>query len=249
MSYIIILIFGVFIVYMLYNIFLLSKRNNKNRRLIALFDYFENEEVFFKTCDEFINSVQDAEFKVKGNVLKLWGACYYKHEEMIKPIIEQIDIEKLIYKKGKLDGLEINEDSIFYLCIACPNILYANKNEEDLRYLHDFVMKYADALQERFAFAIGNNAYLYYIGSEDKGKAFFEKVYAGEYGEYRYSKQLILLFKNVCLAHLARLYLDENNDKGYQELLSELQEFNKSKIGKRYLEELDIKLNKEESNA
>lgn len=249
MSYIIILVFGSFIIYMLYNIFMLSKRNNKNRRLIALFDYFDNEDVFFKTCDEFINGINDEEFKVKGYILKLWGACFYQHYDMIDDILHNIDINKFVYKKGKIDGLEINEDSIFYLCIACNNILYANGNMEQLNKLHDFVKLYADALKDQLPYAIGEQAYRYYNDIDDKGKTFFVKVLNGEYSEYRYSKQLILLFKNICTTHLARIYLDEDDKEGYQSLLNDLQEFNKSKLGKRYIQELKIELNNEESNA
>lgn len=247
MSYIVILVCGAFVIYMLYNIFMLSKRNKKNKRLIALFDYFENEDVYFKTCDEFINGINDDEFKVKGYVLKLWGACFYKHYEMIDDILNNIDINKFVYKKSKLDGLEINEDSIFYLCIACNNVLYAYNELEQINKIHEFINKYDDILKDQLVYAIGEQNYHFYMNIDDRGKTFYEKVLNGEYSEYKYSRQLILLFKNICTTHLASLYLSENNNEKYLELENDLREFNNSKLGKRYIAELNIELKKEES--
>ena len=62
--------------------------------------------------------------------------------------------------------------------------------------------------------------------------------------------------KNECKERIiattdkARGTLKSLADKeGYQSLLSDLQEFNKSKLGKRYIQELKIEMNNEESNA
>ena len=76
MSTIINVILALFVAYMIINIMFLSKRNNKNRRLLTLFDNFYNESVFFKVCDEYLNSIKDIEFITKGQILKICGMSY-----------------------------------------------------------------------------------------------------------------------------------------------------------------------------
>ena len=77
MNTIVNIILAIFVAYMIINIMFLSKRNSKNRRLLTLFDNFDNESVFFKVCDEYLNSIKDKPLhiiytKIMWEVYFLW---------------------------------------------------------------------------------------------------------------------------------------------------------------------------------
>lgn len=240
MSTIINVILALFVAYMIINIMFLSKRNNKNRRLLTLFDNFDNESVFFKVCDEYLNSIKDQEFITKGQILKICGMSYYHRFDEIEKTINELDLMSLCNTKSKRNnGLDLNEDSFYYLYVAIPNSLYANGRVDLIEVLHNKLQEIDEICSTRFIKNIGDNCYRYYTKTDDLGKSFFEKVRNLEYDGYAYSKQLIALFKNVCLAMLARIYLDENNDK-YNELKDDVKEFYKTKASKRLLDELKM---------
>ena len=87
----------------------------------------------------------------------------------------------------------------------------------------------------------------FYEGREDKGKAFINSLLDGEYGGYKYSKQLIGLYKHCEEAILAVILRDEGDEEGYQECVSNLEHFAKeTRLGKRWTKELGIEIKDEE---
>lgn len=236
------IILGLFVIYMVINIMLLSKRNNKNRRLLTLFDNFDNENVFFKVCDEYLDSIKDDEFITKGKILKIWAKIYYNQYDEVESLINELDLKTLCNQKSKRNnGLDLNEDSFYYLYVAIPNLLYANERLDLIEVLHNKLKEIEDICANRFIKVIGDNCYKYYKKTDDLGRTFFEKVRNLEYDGYAYSKQLIALFKNICTTMLARIYLDENNEK-YDELKADIKEFYKTKAGTRMINELKIEV-------
>ena len=112
MNTIVNIILAIFVAYMIINIMFLSKRNSKNRRLLTLFDNFDNESVFFKVCDEYLNSIKDKEFITKGQILKICGKSYYHQFDEIPALIKELDLMTLCDTKSKRNnGLDLNEDS------------------------------------------------------------------------------------------------------------------------------------------
>ena len=88
----------------------------------------------------------------------------------------------------------------------------------------------------------------FYKNEDDLGKSFYEKVLNGEYSEYKYSKQLIGLYKNIISAMLAAIYKKEDNTEKFKEILLDVREFAKTPLGDRWIKELglDADINQEE---
>lgn len=226
--------------YMSYNIFMLSKRNKKNRRLITLFDTIDNEEVFFKMCDEFIDGVNDEEFVTKGLIFKLWGLARYQHFDKFIETLDKVNLSTMIYHKQRLDGAELNEDSFYYICIGIPHLLYINKRLDLLKLVEDKIASVSCNIDNRLVKVIGDNNYKYYYHKDDLGRGFYEAVLEGDYSQYKYSKQLIGMFKSIVSCMLGRIYLDNDEKDKYENVKPDIINFNKSKLGKNLISELNL---------
>lgn len=224
-----------------YNIIKLGK---KNRAVVDALQKVADENEF----DEFIDQKQqdaDEVLRNKLNVIKLWGKAYHKHTEEYDNILEDTNLDYL-FKQGK-NGLTIesNEDAFFYLSLAIPNMLYGNGLNEERKKVWAKLSTKKDILDDQLVVKIGEACEKYYDGKEDKGQSFFEKVLEGDYGEFKYSKSLIGLYKEICTTMLYKIY-DENNDERKEECKPTVEIFATRGVGDRWLHAMNIELEKEE---
>ena len=247
MSLILNLLLIAFSVYMFYRVFQLSGRGRLNKEMLKILDKMDDRDAFFANADEFINVSKDPEYGQKVRVLRLWGDVFYERDEEFKEHLEDLNIDILLQPTKKNQGFANNEDSFFYLYMAIPNRLnYRGRN--DLRRLHEEkIAAYAEVNGDTLLKAIHDENRKFYDRTDDRGQAFIKQLLAGEYAGYRYSKQLIGLYKNCEEAILAAQYRDEGNMEGYEECLKDIHNFaTNTRLGMRWLKELHIELPKEE---
>ncbi len=227
--------------YMLYRIFLLTGRQKSNKKMLAILDQFDNEEEFFAAADQFIETEKDAEFVQKVSVLRLWGDTFYERDAEFKKHLEELSIDTLLNPDGKNKGFNQNEDSFFYLYMALPNRLYYRKAEGLRRLLHEKLSAYDEANAKVLLKKIYEENKKYYDNTDDRGRAFIESFLEGEYGGFKYSKQLIGLYKHCEEALLATMYQEENNTERYEECMEDLKSFGtNTRLGIRWLKELGL---------
>jgi hypothetical protein len=232
---------------MFYRVFQLSGRGRLNKEMLKILDKMDDRDAFFANADEFINVSKDPEYGQKVRVLRLWGDVFYERDEEFKEHLEDLNIDILLQPTKKNQGFANNEDSFFYLYMAIPNRLnYRGRN--DLRKLHEEkIAAYAEVNGDTLLKAIHDENRKFYDRTDDRGQAFIKQLLAGEYAGYRYSKQLIGLYKNCEEAILAAQYRDEGNTEGYEECLKDIHNFaTNTRLGIRWLKELHIELPKEE---
>ncbi|MBR3346317.1 MAG: hypothetical protein IKG37_04495 [Solobacterium sp.] len=236
--------------YMLFRIIKLSGRGKKNQKMLKILDQIDDRDAFFQAADCFIATEKDAEFVQKVSVLRLWGDTFYERNEEFHKHLQEINLETLLNPDGKRKGFDSNEDSFFYLYLAIPNRLNYRK-AEGLRKLVDEKLA---AVREANANTLQQKLYdenkKYYDGTDDRGIPFIKSFLEGEYGGYRYSKQLIGLYKNCEEALLAKVYLEENNREAYDECMKDLENFGKNtRLGIRWLKELGLSYPEETEEA
>ncbi|MEF9893520.1 hypothetical protein [Anaerorhabdus sp.] len=232
----------VFILSMAIAFVFLIRRNTKNKKIVECVEAFDNEDVFFNKIDNYIELEKDNEFKMKGKILKLWGCVKYDHKDSIEPLLNEIDCTPLFEKKGKYNKTKasLNEDSFYYLCLACCNTLYGRKD-------HDLLMKFKEKLDDLdqsinrlLVYQLSMNGFKLYQGEEDLGEEFFSNTLQGDTGDLHYAKQLIGIYKDICAAYLTKIYFIQNRSEDYEAIKEDMQRFYRSGLGKRYLTELEI---------
>ena len=227
--------------YMLYRIFMLTGRQKSNKKMLAILDQFDDEQGFFEAANQFIETEKDAEFVQKVSVLRLWGDTFYEKDEDFKKHLAELNIDTLSNPDGKNKGFSQNEDSFFYLYMAIPNRLNYRKAEGFRKLLHEKLSAYDEANAQVLLKKIYEENKKYYDNTDDRGRAFIESFLEGEYGGYKYSKQLIGLYKSCEEALLAKMYEEENNTERCEECMKDIETFGtKTRLGIRWMKEVGL---------
>lgn len=231
--------------YMLWKMLNMNKRNKKAKVIIDIVNSVEEKEIFYEKADAMIHG-DDIEFSNKAKVVKLWGMAYHNDLKHFNEVLNDIQIDFLIgEKKGKAD-IEPDEDSFFYLYLAIENMLEGIKRR-DLRKLIDSKMQaYDEKLNDQFCKNLHDALTSFYDETGDRGLAFYEKVLSGDYGDYRYARSMIGLYKSIANAHAAVLYKENGNTEKYNECVPFLENFMEYGVGQRWLKVLKITLPKKE---
>lgn len=238
-----------FTIYLIMKMFKMSKRNNRNKRMLAVLDQFSDEEAFYKAADEMIATEKDAEYVNKTRVLRIWADVRYEHDEMFKKDLELLDLKELVTDKPNASkAVDLNEDSLFYLYLAIPNRLYYRNRLDLLEPLDQKLKDCDEETKTMLVRGIAKHNRMYYNHEGDLGESFYKNVLAGDYGEYRYSKHLISMYKRIVATMLGRIALDRNDLEMFEEQLSFMEVFENSPLGERWLMELDIELPKAEDS-
>lgn len=220
----------------------LMKRNKNNRKLVDCVNVFDEQEIFFKTVNEYIDQEKDEEFKTKGQVLKLWGLVIYDHKEEIVPMLDSIDLRQLYQKRGKFNKRKcnLNEDSFYYLCVASCNTLYGRNDQENLLKFNEKIKQLEKELPKLLVLQLSLNAFKLYNNEEDLGEEYFSELLQGETAGYHYARQLIGIYKDISAAYLTKIYIDQNKMEEYETIKENMQIFYKTKLGKRIFGELHV---------
>ena len=230
-----------------FRILKLSGRTKENKKMLKILDSFDDRDVFFESAEDFIATEKNQEFVNKVSVLRLWGDAYYERDEDYKRHLAELNIDGLLDPDGKKNGYSQNEDSFFYLYLAIPNRMYYRGRNDLRKMIYERMAEYDDVNDNAILRVLNAENRKFYEDKEDKGKAFINSLLDGEYGGYKYSKQLIGLYKHCEEAILAVILRDEGDEEGYQECVSNLEHFAKeTRLGKRWTKELGIEIKDEE---
>ncbi len=243
------LILFAFMIVMILRVVKLYGRQKKNQKILDLLDLVHEPDKFFPAAETYVATQKDSEFRAKGYVMKLWGDTLYEKDEDFRKDLEALDLSVLIGDLSRKEsGYDLNEDSFFYLYMAIPNRLYYRKNSELMNLLEVKMETVSDQLSDTLLLAMHQAAMKLYENKDDCGKEFFRKVLDGDYGGYRYSRNMIGIYKNCITIMLARIYQNEGNQEGFDSLADDMKAFSEKRLGERWLKELDVKL-PEESEA
>lgn len=235
-------------VFMMYRVILLNGRNKKARAVIDIVNSVDDIQLFHEKTEAMING-KDHEFSVKAQVLKLWGMAYHNQYRNFDEVLDQTDVDALIgVKKGRTD-IEQNEDTFFYLYLAIGNILEGNRRRDLRKRIDEKMKKYEDRLQNQFVCQLHHAVTDFYDHEGDRGMAFFKAVLDGDYGQYRYSKSLIGLYKSIAVSHLAVLYKEDGKMDQFEECVPYVENFMEYGVGKRWLKTLKLTLPKKEEKT
>lgn len=218
------------------------KRNNNNKKLVECVQAFDEEEKFFNKVNQYITHEKNEEFKTKGEVLKLWGLVTYDRKDEIIPLLDSIDFKPLYVRNGKFNKTKsnLNEDSFYYLCLACCNTLYGRNDTELLLKFKEKMQELEVELPNLLVLKLSLNAFKLYLSEDDLGEQLFSQTIQGETSGYHYARQLVGIYKDISAAYLAKIYLDQNRLEEYEIIKDNMQHFYKTKLGGRYLSELKV---------
>lgn len=228
------------VIFQILGIRMQSKRSS---HLTNLMNSFDQEDTFFELAEKAETEEKDKEYLQKCRVIHLWGAAYYNKNEDFKNTLDKLDLNILTSKDGKI---AINEDAFFYLYLIIPHFLYTQNHLEQVQLLNEKLSSVQAS--DTLLYTLSKENEKFYKNEDDLGKSFYEKVLNGEYSEYKYSKQLIGLYKNIISAMLAAIYKKEDNTEKFKEILLDVREFAKTPLGDRWIKELglDADINQEE---
>lgn len=228
--------------YLVIKMFISSKRNDKNKKIIDAVRLINEKEVFFNRVDQLISTVNDPEFANKGRVLKLWGCAYHQDFSEFDSTLQDLDIDSLIEDKKGVKSIDTNEDSFFYLYLAIPNVLH-HVGRDDLRTtMHAKLQPYEELLGNQLTKALSDQFDKYYDSVDDRGQTFFEKLLEGDYEGYIYSRTMIGIYKNLANATLYKIYQDQAKFDQLEDMKPMLEKFAETGVGKRWIQSLDITL-------
>ena len=242
-----IVLFGV-AVFMMYRVIMLNGRNKKAKAIIDIVNSVDDIQLFREKSEAMING-KDHEFSQKAQVLKLWGMAYHNQYRDFDEVLAQIDVDALIgQKRGKID-IEQNEDTFFYLYLAIGNILEGNRRRDLRKKMDEKMKQYDEKLQNQFVCQLHHAVTDFYNHTADRGMKFFQAVLDGDYGQYRYSRSLIGLYKSIAVSHLAVLYKEDGKMEKFEECVPYVENFMEYGVGKRWLKTLKLTLPKKEEKT
>lgn len=233
---IILLVLYAIMIYMIIRMFAMRKINRKMDKVIQLVKILEDKEAFMQMADEDIRNAATEMEKTKFQILKLWGMCHHGMYDGFDELLSEIRPEALIGTKTT------NDDSFFYLFLAVPNILQAAGREEEMETLLHKIEENREMYEGRLDYQIAMNCMRYYRHEDDRGFAFFASVMDGDYGQYTYNRQLIGLYKQTVASMLLEQYEEKQDHDHYEEMKSICEEFQQTRIGEMWLQNLNIHL-------
>ncbi len=231
------------LIFMALRMFNIIKASKRGRVVVEAVQKVADENEFY----EYINENKEKatpDIKTKLEIIELWGKAFHKNNKNYEELVNKLELNNLLVNTNKGTSIERAEDAFFYLALAIPNMLYGNGLNEERKMVNNKLKEIKDDISDQLVINIGEACNKYYDNIDDKGQSFFEKVLEGDYGEYKYSKQLIGLYKEICNAMLYKIY-DEKGDERKAEYKDSLDLFATRGVGERWLKAIDLEVNNE----
>lgn len=237
----------VLMIYMIYRMLSTTKTVNRRRSVISVIQKIENRDEFMKAADDLIATANNPGIEAKTRVIRIWGEIFHKEFDNIEKELEELNLDPLFIDRKGVINIEADEDTFFYFLLAIPNMLYGNDQNELRLKFEEKTKLYESKLEGQLIKAVADNCNLYYDGKDDLGEAFFKNVDEGEYPGFRYSKQMIGIYKNICDTMLCRILADRGEENESYTMYTK--EFAKTGVGNRFIRmlKLDIKPDEEET--
>ena len=237
----------IMIVYMAAQILLMKKGAQHGRYLNNMLQNFSDEEKFFEAAEDAMNNEKDPEYLEKAKIMKAWGEVFYDRIEDYKKTIDSVNLQTLV-SNGKRSRVAENEDAFFYLYLIIQNHLYGKGRMDLLKDLQNMLKTVDAPMQDMLILAMNQANTKFYYKEDDLGEAFYQSVLEGDYGQYKYSKQLIGIYKSMVSAMLAAVYKEKGEDAKYDAMKEELEFFTDMPLGQRWIQELGLPLPKKEDD-
>ncbi len=232
--------------YSFFRLFSASRQNGKGKQLVNIVSNVNHRDEFFEQIDEMIRTCGDPVYENKARVIKLWGKAYHHEYDDFAQTAAELNIDNLT--RPNRDGsvsISENEDSFFYIYMGIPNLLYGNDALDCVKVLQEKAAPYNEKLADQIVCRLGAACTDFCERKNDRGIGFFQKLLDGDYGEFRYSKSLIGLYKMISNAMLAKYYEEEGTLAEHEELNDLLQQFANTGLGQRWLKAIDLKVETE----
>ena len=227
--------------YMIFRIIQLRKLQKNTNAVIDAIRKIDDEEAFFNHVEEQLTKATDPLTITKLNITKLWGEAIYKRGEDFLKTLDKVDIQSLIAIKNQESSIEANEDSFFYLYLSIPNILFGNKMDKEREALLKKTDSVDSILSNQLVVKLAKSCNQFYDQEGDLGESFYGKVLEGDYGDYKYSKQLISIYKSIANSMLAKVH-EEKQIENNEDIKAMLEEFEQKPVGQRWHKYIDLKV-------
>lgn len=214
-----------------------AKANKTIQPIINLIRKIDDRDAFLEGCDSGIAKAKSEMEKTKYQVLKLWGLSTYGMYEEYDELLPQVNTAALLGNKKAP-----NDDSLFYMVLAIPNILQKNHDEERADALLAKVKNEVSGAERRLDYQVGMACLDAYFDRNDKGVSFFEGVMDGDYGDYDYQKNLISLYKEVVAAMLYKHYSVTGESEKLEDVKPMAESFNETRIGETWLKNIGAEM-------
>lgn len=235
----IVLVFLIF--YMIYSNIGLGRRANKSRTLTRILQNFNDKELLFSELKDAIESENDPVYKCKYIIIQMWAAACHGEDEIFHEALNTLNIDPIL-TNGKKSTISDHEDSFFYLCMAIPNRLYYAERKDLMDEYYEMISKYDEVFAPYLFHELGKALKKFYYRQEDLGRSMYERMDQGEYGEFRYNKQLIGIYKNISSCMMAGIAILQSDEELFEEQIPWLRSFSTSSLGERWMKEIGVVL-------
>lgn len=219
--------------YMTYKNIKIVRRMRKLKRYTPISNkIFENESEAASEIVDYLEEESDEEFHNKALILKALLAARKGVE--IKQTLNELDFKPLFLERNKISNKKanLNSDSMFWFEVL---ILACKDNKENLFLIKEKMIE--EGVFEKYLYHdLGLNLIKSFISEKPNNLAYYQDILDGKLNGKKFDKQLIILFKRLCVAVLYYY------GKLKEEDLGELKKFCENKVGKYVAQVLDIKI-------
>ena len=227
----------ILIIVMMVQILRQSAANKKISKVVEVIRKIDDEQAFMTAVEESITASKSEMEKTKYDVLKCWGLTTYGHYDEYDAFVNTFDLKNLFGDKNNP-----NDDSLFYMVLAIPNIMGKDHEMARADALLAKVKKEVPDAERRLDYQIGVACVDAYFDRNDKGVGFFEKVMDGDYGDYDYAKNLISLYKEVVATMLYKYYSLRGEDEKAADVLDLAESYQETRIGDTWIHNIGLTL-------
>lgn len=233
-------------IFLIIRIILLSKIDKKNKRMIDGVQSIDDRDVFFEKMAVLKEEMKDdAIYTEKIKIITLWGMAYHREYDGFLDLLETIDVTKLIRVNKDKMTVAGHEDSFFYLFLSIPNILFRDGKDDLREAVRNKMNTLREILPDELCRNLSDACEKFYQNEDDRGRAFFEKVLEGDYGEFHYSKNMIGVYKSICAVTVGKIYQENGETEKFDEIKDFIISFSKNRLGKRWIEAVKVEVPEE----
>ena len=221
--------------YVIYRNYKLIGRYRHNKEYIESYkDMLEGKEGTYERVCRYVETETQPEFHNKGLILKLY--LELEQGKDYDQSLKELDLRSIFYNNGKFvkQSMNINVDVFIWVYIVMAKARQLSKLDV-LNTIYEQFLSMEEDLGNRLEYGLVKAIYASLCEKEDGGVKFLSDLLEGNYSEYAYDRNLIVLYKRMAAAVLA--YGGEPLDEFYH---NDLRDFAKSAIGKIFMKALEI---------
>lgn len=233
MQYIIFSILVFLAAFMTYRNIKILRRMKKLKNYTPLSNkIFENEKEAASEVIDYLEEEKNEEFYNKALILK--ALLLARKKLSIKEVLEELNFGSLYLERNKINKKKanLNSDSMFWfeaLVLACKD------DEESLLLIKEKLAK-DDIFKDYLYYDLALNLIDSFLSKKPTNFTYYQNILDGKLNGKRFDKQLIILFKRLCISIL--YFYGQLKEEDFKEL----KKFSENKVGRYVMNILDIKL-------